>query len=152
MEMLNQSRREFVRQSFPDSSHTESIFHEKSDSPYKGGTFNFNLSLPQNYPFKAPTVSYISRLPSGPVLAAHFLVALAARWPSLRRFIILELMKKALSACPFSETRCVFHLFNGSIFNASTKSNYHQSVEASCHAIDRCVLFAYWPYLKLFWQ
>jgi len=28
----------------------------QSDSPYKGGTFKFTLSLPQNFPFKPPTV------------------------------------------------------------------------------------------------
>lgn len=28
----------------------------QSDSPYKGGTFHFNLSLPENFPFKAPSV------------------------------------------------------------------------------------------------
>ncbi|KAF8911122.1 ubiquitin-conjugating enzyme [Gymnopilus junonius] len=33
-----------------------------SDSPYKGGTFNFNLSLPQNYPFKAPTVTFTTKI------------------------------------------------------------------------------------------
>lgn len=28
----------------------------QSDSPYKGGTFNFTLSLPETFPFKAPSV------------------------------------------------------------------------------------------------
>ena len=28
----------------------------QSASPYTGGVFNFNLVLPENYPFKAPTV------------------------------------------------------------------------------------------------
>ncbi|KAJ7905341.1 ubiquitin-conjugating enzyme/RWD-like protein [Mycena olivaceomarginata] len=33
----------------------------KSDSPYKNGTFHFTLSLPQNFPFKAPTVTIQTR-------------------------------------------------------------------------------------------
>ncbi|PPQ81236.1 hypothetical protein CVT25_015760, partial [Psilocybe cyanescens] len=32
------------------------------DSPYKNGTFNFNLSLPPNYPFKAPTVTFTTKI------------------------------------------------------------------------------------------
>jgi hypothetical protein len=35
---------------------TLSHFEFKSDSPYKGGKFKFNLTLPSNYPFQAPTV------------------------------------------------------------------------------------------------
>ncbi|CAA7265440.1 unnamed protein product [Cyclocybe aegerita] len=31
-----------------------------SDSPYKNGTFHFNLSLPPNYPFKAPTALQVT--------------------------------------------------------------------------------------------
>ncbi|KAL9714807.1 hypothetical protein Ac2012v2_001467 [Leucoagaricus gongylophorus] len=33
-----------------------------ADSPYKGGTFCFNVSLPSNYPFKAPTVTFTTRI------------------------------------------------------------------------------------------
>ncbi|KAF8652683.1 hypothetical protein AX16_004188 [Volvariella volvacea WC 439] len=33
-----------------------------SDSPYKGGTFHFTLSLPQNFPFKAPTVTFTTKI------------------------------------------------------------------------------------------
>ncbi|KAJ7046628.1 ubiquitin-conjugating enzyme/RWD-like protein, partial [Mycena alexandri] len=33
-----------------------------SDSPYKGGTFRFNLSLPQNFPFKAPSVTFTTKI------------------------------------------------------------------------------------------
>ncbi|KAK2460598.1 hypothetical protein APHAL10511_007068 [Amanita phalloides] len=33
-----------------------------SDSPYKNGTFHFNLSLPQNYPFKPPTVNFTTKI------------------------------------------------------------------------------------------
>lgn len=33
-----------------------------SDSPYKGGSFNFNLSLPVNFPFKAPTVTFTTKI------------------------------------------------------------------------------------------
>ncbi|EKM83017.1 hypothetical protein AGABI1DRAFT_111546 [Agaricus bisporus var. burnettii JB137-S8] len=33
-----------------------------SDSPYKGGTFRFNLSLPPNFPFKAPTVTFTTKI------------------------------------------------------------------------------------------
>ena len=28
----------------------------QSDSPYKGGTFQFTVVFPENFPFKAPTV------------------------------------------------------------------------------------------------
>ncbi|KAF8212394.1 ubiquitin-conjugating enzyme/RWD-like protein [Mycena galopus ATCC 62051] len=34
----------------------------KSDSPYKNGTFHFTLSLPQNFPFKAPTVTFTTKI------------------------------------------------------------------------------------------
>ncbi|KAH9483994.1 Ubiquitin-conjugating enzyme E2-16 kDa [Psilocybe cubensis] len=34
----------------------------ESDSPYKNGTFNFKLSLPPNYPFKAPTVTFTTKI------------------------------------------------------------------------------------------
>lgn len=30
------------------------------DGPYKGGTFYFKLALPEDFPFKAPTVWHIS--------------------------------------------------------------------------------------------
>lgn len=33
-----------------------------SDSPYKGGTFKFNLSLPPTFPFKAPTVTFTTKI------------------------------------------------------------------------------------------
>ncbi|KAG7092397.1 hypothetical protein E1B28_008754 [Marasmius oreades] len=33
-----------------------------SDSPYKGGTFRFTLRLPQNFPFKAPTVTFQTKI------------------------------------------------------------------------------------------
>jgi len=33
-----------------------------SDSPYKGGTFKFKLELPQNFPFKAPTVTFQTKI------------------------------------------------------------------------------------------
>jgi len=32
----------------------------QSDSPYKGGTFYFKLTLPEDFPFKAPTVRHTS--------------------------------------------------------------------------------------------
>ncbi|KAF6764783.1 ubiquitin-conjugating enzyme/RWD-like protein [Ephemerocybe angulata] len=32
------------------------------DSPYKGGTFHFTLSLPPNFPFKAPTVTFTTKI------------------------------------------------------------------------------------------
>ncbi|OSC97612.1 ubiquitin-conjugating enzyme [Trametes coccinea BRFM310] len=32
------------------------------NSPYKGGTFHFNLSLPENFPFKAPTVTFTTKI------------------------------------------------------------------------------------------
>ncbi len=41
----------------------------QSNSPYKGGTFHFTLTLPENFPFKPPSVCpsfpvrYASRLP-----------------------------------------------------------------------------------------
>ncbi|KAK0199216.1 ubiquitin-conjugating enzyme/RWD-like protein, partial [Desarmillaria ectypa] len=33
-----------------------------SDSPYKGGTFHFTMALPQNFPFKAPTVTFSTKI------------------------------------------------------------------------------------------
>ncbi|TFK72177.1 UBC-like protein [Pluteus cervinus] len=33
-----------------------------SESPYKNGTFRFNLSLPPNFPFKAPTVTFTTKI------------------------------------------------------------------------------------------
>lgn len=32
------------------------------ESPYKGGTFKFELVLPENYPFKAPTVTFKTKI------------------------------------------------------------------------------------------
>lgn len=42
----------------------------QSDSPYKGGSFRFTVSLPKDFPFKAPTVNrnsscFINRFISG---------------------------------------------------------------------------------------
>ncbi|KAE9400761.1 ubiquitin-conjugating enzyme [Gymnopus androsaceus JB14] len=34
----------------------------ESDSPYKGGTFKFTLTLPPNFPFKAPSVSFKTKI------------------------------------------------------------------------------------------
>jgi len=34
----------------------------QSDSPYKNGTFHFKLSLPSNYPFKPPTVTFVTKI------------------------------------------------------------------------------------------
>jgi len=33
-----------------------------SDSPYKGGSFHFNLDLPENFPFKAPSVKFTTKI------------------------------------------------------------------------------------------
>ncbi|KAI0145611.1 ubiquitin-conjugating enzyme [Xylariaceae sp. FL1272] len=33
-----------------------------ANSPYAGGTFNLTLTLPPNYPFKAPTVNFQTRI------------------------------------------------------------------------------------------
>ncbi|KIY51010.1 ubiquitin-conjugating enzyme [Fistulina hepatica ATCC 64428] len=33
-----------------------------SDSPYGGGTFKFVIELPDNYPFKAPTVTFKTKI------------------------------------------------------------------------------------------
>jgi len=33
-----------------------------SDSPYKNGTFHFKLELPQTFPFKAPTVTFTTKI------------------------------------------------------------------------------------------
>ncbi|TCD65628.1 hypothetical protein EIP91_002433 [Steccherinum ochraceum] len=33
-----------------------------NDSPYKGGTFHFNLTLPENFPFKAPSVQFTTKI------------------------------------------------------------------------------------------
>jgi len=32
------------------------------DSPYKGGTFHFKLDMPQNFPFKAPSVKFTTKI------------------------------------------------------------------------------------------
>ncbi|KIK59840.1 hypothetical protein GYMLUDRAFT_44311 [Collybiopsis luxurians FD-317 M1] len=34
----------------------------ESDSPYKGGTFKFTLILPSNFPFKAPSVQFKTKI------------------------------------------------------------------------------------------
>ncbi|PPR04972.1 hypothetical protein CVT24_010430, partial [Panaeolus cyanescens] len=34
----------------------------QSDSPYKNGTFRFTLSLPDNFPFKPPTVTFATKI------------------------------------------------------------------------------------------
>ncbi|PIL30523.1 transporter [Ganoderma sinense ZZ0214-1] len=33
-----------------------------SNSPYKGGTFHFTLTLPENFPFKAPSVTFTTKI------------------------------------------------------------------------------------------
>jgi len=33
-----------------------------SDGPYKGGTFQFDLDLPENFPFKAPSVKFKTKI------------------------------------------------------------------------------------------
>ncbi|KDQ59498.1 hypothetical protein JAAARDRAFT_33068 [Jaapia argillacea MUCL 33604] len=33
-----------------------------SDSPYKGGTFHFTLKMPDNFPFKAPSVTFTTKI------------------------------------------------------------------------------------------
>ncbi|KAF8921474.1 UBC-like protein [Mucidula mucida] len=33
-----------------------------SDSPYKGGTFKFTMVLPANFPFKAPSVTFLTKI------------------------------------------------------------------------------------------
>ncbi|KAI0035967.1 ubiquitin-conjugating enzyme/RWD-like protein, partial [Vararia minispora EC-137] len=33
-----------------------------SDSPYKGGTFHFRLEVPDSYPFKAPAVTFTTKI------------------------------------------------------------------------------------------
>ena len=38
------------------ANHNEALRSVQSDSPYKGGTFSFKLTLPEDFPFKAPTV------------------------------------------------------------------------------------------------
>ncbi|KAJ3814837.1 ubiquitin-conjugating enzyme [Lentinula aff. lateritia] len=38
------------------------IIIAESDSPYKGGKFKFALSLPQNFPFKAPSVTFKTKI------------------------------------------------------------------------------------------
>ncbi|GJE98133.1 ubiquitin-conjugating enzyme [Phanerochaete sordida] len=32
------------------------------DSPYNGGTFHFTLTLPENFPFKAPSVTFTTKI------------------------------------------------------------------------------------------
>ncbi|KAF8626244.1 hypothetical protein AX15_004923 [Amanita polypyramis BW_CC] len=38
------------------------IIKAAPDSPYKNGTFHFSLTLPQNYPFKPPTVTFTTKI------------------------------------------------------------------------------------------
>ncbi|PCH38461.1 UBC-like protein [Wolfiporia cocos MD-104 SS10] len=33
-----------------------------ADSPYNGGRFHFDLNLPDNFPFKAPTVTFTTKI------------------------------------------------------------------------------------------
>ncbi|KAI0668522.1 ubiquitin-conjugating enzyme [Trametes maxima] len=33
-----------------------------SNSPYKGGAFHFTLTLPENFPFKAPSVTFTTKI------------------------------------------------------------------------------------------
>ncbi|KAI0637389.1 ubiquitin-conjugating enzyme [Trametes polyzona] len=33
-----------------------------SNSPYKGGMFHFTLTLPENFPFKAPSVTFTTKI------------------------------------------------------------------------------------------
>jgi len=33
-----------------------------SDSPYKNGTFKFKLIFPENFPFKAPEVTFLTKI------------------------------------------------------------------------------------------
>ncbi|TFK88790.1 ubiquitin-conjugating enzyme [Polyporus arcularius HHB13444] len=33
-----------------------------SNSPYKGGTFHFTLTLPENFPFKPPSVTFTTKI------------------------------------------------------------------------------------------
>ncbi|KAI0318352.1 ubiquitin-conjugating enzyme [Amylostereum chailletii] len=33
-----------------------------SDSPYRGGVFHFKLEIPDNYPFKAPNVTFTTKI------------------------------------------------------------------------------------------
>ncbi|VDB99949.1 unnamed protein product [Peniophora sp. CBMAI 1063] len=33
-----------------------------SDSPYKGGTYKFKLEIPENFPFKAPAVTFQTKI------------------------------------------------------------------------------------------
>ncbi|KAG1754461.1 ubiquitin-conjugating enzyme/RWD-like protein [Suillus lakei] len=33
-----------------------------SDSPYKNGTFQFKIELPMNFPFKAPSVTFLTKI------------------------------------------------------------------------------------------
>ncbi|KAG1877806.1 ubiquitin-conjugating enzyme [Suillus subalutaceus] len=33
-----------------------------SDSPYKNGTFHFKIELPMNFPFKAPSVTFLTKI------------------------------------------------------------------------------------------
>ncbi|KAG2365794.1 ubiquitin-conjugating enzyme [Suillus spraguei] len=32
------------------------------DSPYKNGTFHFKIELPMNFPFKAPSVTFLTKI------------------------------------------------------------------------------------------
>lgn len=84
----------------------------QSDSPYKGGTFRFNLSLPPNFPFKAPTVRYHPHhcRDSFTHSTSHYLIFHVSmnRSRSRPRSIILGSMKKEQFVSQSLGMKCVF--------------------------------------------
>ena len=76
----------------------------QSKSPYKGGTFNFTLTLPENFPFKPPSVCQpypvlsmrMQRLSAGDAL---ILCDGGIRSPLLLRSTTPESTRRATSVC-----------------------------------------------------
>ncbi|KAK1835338.1 ubiquitin-conjugating enzyme/RWD-like protein [Podospora conica] len=45
-----------------DLTHLKGIFPGPPDSPYEGGTFEVDIKIPDNYPFKSPVMKFITKI------------------------------------------------------------------------------------------
>lgn len=45
-----------------DLTHLKGIFPGPPDSPYEGGTFEVDIKIPDNYPFKSPIMKFITKI------------------------------------------------------------------------------------------